>query len=84
MTLRIPTREPSKDWMHDTANCNVERKYGWLDVVVGANSLVTYTQAQVVTQNGYESMVVLHLDQLDIASSVNLQSFAVAQTCKVS
>lgn len=83
MTLRIPTREPSKDWMYDSAHGDVERKYGWLDVAVGANSSVMYNQAQIATEDGYDSLVVLYLDQLDIASSVNLQSFAVAQTCKV-
>lgn len=83
MTLRIPTREPSKDWMYDNAHGDVERKYGWLDVVVGANSSVMYNQAQIATKDGYDSMIALHLDELDIASSVNLESFAVAQTCKV-
>ncbi|MDA4777771.1 hypothetical protein NY592_12860, partial [Enterobacter hormaechei] len=31
-TLRIPTREPSKDWLFQGAKTNVERRYGWLDV----------------------------------------------------
>lgn len=83
-TLRIPTREPSKNWQFDNVKGPVERKYGWLDVVVGPNSSVCYTQAQVATQHGYDSMMVLHLDSLDIASSVNLQSFVVAKACKVS
>lgn len=82
-TLRIPTREASKDWMFDGTKGDVERRYGWLDVVVGANSSVTYSQSQVATERGYESMVVLHLDSLDVASSVNLQSFVVAKACKV-
>lgn len=84
MTLRIPTREPSKDWMYDGAHGDVERKYGWLDVVVGGESTIVYTQAQVATEDGYLSEINLNLGDLDIASSVNLQSFAVARTCKVS
>lgn len=82
-TLRIPTREASKDWQFDGMKGEIERRYGWLDVVVGANSSVTYTQSQIATERGYESMVVLHLDSLNVASSVNLQSFVVAKACKV-
>ncbi|EAL21708.1 hypothetical protein CNBC5720 [Cryptococcus deneoformans B-3501A] len=68
--LRIPTRE--------------KRRYGWLDVVVGPNSSVTYTQDQIATQRGYDSMLVLHLDSLGISSSVNLDTFIQAKTCKLS
>jgi hypothetical protein len=81
--LRIPTREPSKDWMFEGKHDN-ERRYGWLDVAVGPSSFICYTQAQVPQPSGYDSMLILHFDSLDIASSVNLQSFVVAKTCKVS
>lgn len=82
-TLRIPTREPSKDWMWDNIK-DTQRRYGWLDVEVGPNSLVGYTQSQIATKQGYDSMLMLHLDSLSIASSVNMQTFVVAKTCKVS
>ncbi|KLT40822.1 hypothetical protein CC85DRAFT_287095 [Cutaneotrichosporon oleaginosum] len=83
-TLRIPTREPSKDWQWDNAKPDTQRRYGWLDVEVGPNSSVGYTQSQIATQQGYDSMLMLHLDSLSIASSVNLQTFVVAKTCKLS
>ncbi|KAL1409648.1 Macrophage colony-stimulating factor 1 receptor [Vanrija albida] len=83
-TLRIPTREPSKDWLFQGAKTNAERRYGWLDVNVGPNSSVTYTQSQWPTAQGYESMVLLHLDTLEVASSVNLVNFVMAKSCKVS
>lgn len=83
-TLRIPTREPSKDWQWDNANPETQRRYGWLDVEVGPNSSVGYTQSQIATPQGYDSMLMLHLDSLSIASSVNMQTFVVAKTCKVS
>lgn len=83
-TLRIPTREASKDWQWDNVKPETQRRYGWLDVEVGPNSLVGYTQSQIATKEGYDSMLMLHLDSLSIASSVNLQTFVVAKTCKVS
>ncbi|WVR03135.1 hypothetical protein IAU60_000125 [Kwoniella sp. DSM 27419] len=80
--MRIPTREPSKDWQFDNAPADVERRYGWLDVVVGPNSSISYTQDQVATRHGYDSMLVLQLDSLGISSSVNLDTFIRAKTCK--
>ncbi|WRT63261.1 uncharacterized protein IL334_000164 [Kwoniella shivajii] len=82
--MRIPTREPSKDWQFDNAAVDMERRYGWLDVVVGPNSAISYTQDQVATQQGYDSILVLQLDSLGISSSVNLDTFIKAKTCKVS
>ncbi|WVW81321.1 hypothetical protein I302_103312 [Kwoniella bestiolae CBS 10118] len=80
--MRIPTREPSKDWQFDNAPTDVERRYGWLDVVVGPNSSISYTQDQVATKQGYDSMLVLQLDSVGISSSVNLDTFIKAKTCK--
>ena len=82
-TLRIPTREPSKDWSFDNTPPETERRYGWLDVVVGPNSSITYTQSQLASKRGYDSMVVLHLDTVSIASSVNLENFVASKSCQV-
>lgn len=62
----------------------MERRYGWLDIIVGPDSSVVYTQSQVATPHGYDSMIALHLDSLAIASSVNLETFIESKTCKVS
>nr|ODN85117.1 hypothetical protein L203_05068 [Cryptococcus depauperatus CBS 7841] len=83
-TLRIPTKESSKDWQYDNRPVNAERRYGWLDVVVGPNSSIVYTQEQIATSTGYESMLVLQLNSLAISSSVNLDTFIRAKTCKLS
>lgn len=83
-TLRIPTREPSKDWLYDSQSIDMERRYGWLDVNIGANSSFVCTQAQIATEHGYDAMLALHLDSLAIASSVNLETFIKAKTCKLS
>lgn len=83
-TLRIPTREASKDWIYDNAKVDLERRYGWIDVTVGANSAITYTQSQFATARGYDAILVIHMDSLGIASSVNLETFIRAKTCKVS
>lgn len=95
-TLRIPTREPSKvssitemladlqDWRFDSAPSDAERPYGWLDIAVGPDSSVVYTQAQEPTVHGYDSMLALHLDKLSIASSINFEPFITADSCKVS
>lgn len=83
-TFRMPTREPSKDWIFDNANPDAERRYGWLDVSVGANSSIVFTQAQFATSHGYDAMLALHLDSLQIASSVNLETFIHSKSCKLS
>ncbi|WWC67272.1 uncharacterized protein I206_101180 [Kwoniella pini CBS 10737] len=70
--MRIPTREPSKDWQYDNVSTDVERRYGWLDVVVGPNSSISYTQDQVATKQGYDSMVILQLDSIGISSSLSM------------
>lgn len=84
MNISCLIRLTKQDWQYDNSRAKTERRYGWLDVVVGPNSSVTYTQDQIATQRGYDSMLVLHLDSLGISSSVNLDTFIQAKTCKVS
>jgi hypothetical protein len=82
--LRIPTREPSKDWQFDAKpEADLERPYGWLDVTAGADSTISYTQSQFATAQGYDANLVLHLKSLSIASSINLQSFVDAKSCRL-
>ncbi len=83
--LRMPTRESSKDWMFpDTRAESPQRKYGWLDVVVGANSSVRYIMPIVGSKEGYNSILELHLDKLLVRSSVNYEAFLNAKSCRVS
>ena len=91
-TLRIPTRDPSRDWRFapdpakpvDSNRDGPMRYYAWMEVKVGANSSVIYSQAQYATKSGYDSMVVLHLDSIRISSSVNDTPFITARACKLS
>lgn len=73
-----------QDWRFDSAPADAERPYGWLDITVGPDSSVVYTQAQEPTAHGYDSMLALHLDKLSIASSINFEPFITADSCKVS
>jgi len=73
-----------QDWEHENKPQDAERRYGWLDVVVGENSSINYTQSQFATGRGYDAILVLHLDSLVISSSVNYLDFLQAQTCKLS
>ena len=59
------------------------RTYGWLEITTGNDSSIVYTQTQVATQHGYDSMLLLHLDSVEIASSVNYQTFLSAKSCRV-
>lgn len=72
-----------QDWKYDSAPADAERPYAWLDILVGADSSVVYTQAQEPTAHGYDSMLALHLDKLSITTSV-VEPFLTADTCKVS
>ena len=82
-TMRIPTREPSKDWMYENVKRDDMRKYGWFDVKVGSNSSISYVQSQFPTSRGYDALLVLNLDTLDISTSVNYSGFAKSKSCKV-
>ena len=83
-TLRIPTREPSKDWRYDGTLVDSDRPYGWLDVTVGEDTSVIYKQSQFATARGYDASLDLHIASLQIASSVNYQTFITSKTCQVS
>ncbi|KAL8281144.1 hypothetical protein RQP46_006502 [Phenoliferia psychrophenolica] len=87
-TLRIPTRESSKDWKYDgleatTYGGSVVRPYGWLDIALGSNSTMSYVLPMVATSEGFDTLVELHLDEMSITSSVNYATFLNAATCRV-
>ncbi|BGP16903.1 Macrophage colony-stimulating factor 1 receptor [Rhodosporidiobolus nylandii] len=87
-TMRIPTREASKDWKYDQVDSasygeTVFRPYGWLDVTLGPNSTMTYVLPMVATTAGYDTLLELHLDELSIASSVNYAPFLHAEACRI-
>ncbi|GAA6038491.1 hypothetical protein JCM8097_004593 [Rhodosporidiobolus ruineniae] len=87
-TMRVPTREASKDWKYDNVDPaaygdSVVRPYGWLDITLGPNSTLTYVLPMVATTAGYDTLLEAHLDDLNIASSVNYAPFLHAESCRV-
>lgn len=74
----------SQDWEHEHKSTEETRRYGWLDVIVGSYSSITYTQSQFATERGYDAMLVMHLDTVAISSSVNYLTFLEAKSCKLS
>ncbi|ORY77194.1 hypothetical protein BCR35DRAFT_353168 [Leucosporidium creatinivorum] len=87
-TLRVPTRETSKDWRYDSLDSSsvgdaTVRPYGWLDVALGPNSTLSYVLPMVATAAGYDTLLELHLDEMSITSSVNYACFLRAETCRV-
>ncbi|GAA5841695.1 hypothetical protein JCM9279_000733 [Rhodotorula babjevae] len=87
-TLRVPTRESSKDWKYDSPDLErstdpVVRKYGWLDVALGPNSTMTYFLPMVATQAGFDTLLELHLDDISASSSVNHETFFHAESCRI-
>lgn len=105
LTLRIPTRESSKDWkwtknarskassvMHQSKTGKKRatasrakpragtktpvpradlRSFGWLDVVVNADTKVRYEMAQIATSAGYSNSLTIDIPYLEVSSSVN-------------
>lgn len=83
-TLRMPTREPSKDWQHQNEKPGAAvRKYGWVDVHIGPNSSFRYISPIVADLNGYDTMLELHFDTIAASSSVNYRDFLTAKSCRV-
>ncbi|KZT51915.1 hypothetical protein CALCODRAFT_521058 [Calocera cornea HHB12733] len=83
-TLRIPTRETSKDWKYDNITAASvapgdtdaeQRAYGWLNVQCNGTSTVSYTLPAVLGPNGYDTTVEVNLSDVGITSSVNYAHF---------
>lgn len=86
--VRVPTREPSKDWKFDgetagTSTHRTARPYGWLDLYVGPHSYVTFVLPMLANESGYETQLELHLDETTIKSSVNGDVMLSAHSCRV-
>lgn len=86
ITLRLPTRESSKDWRYDGRDPRVEgarRPYGWLDMALGPNSSFSFVLPMTASSCGFETFLEVHLDSLKIFSSVNYEKFLEAKSCRV-
>ena len=99
-SLRIPTRESSKDWRFD-AHSRREAKvassgqdwsfmddgprpYGWLDIRLGSSSSLSFVLPMLASETGWDAFLEVHMDALAISSSVNYDPFLKARTARVS
>ncbi|SCV73833.1 BQ2448_6263 [Microbotryum intermedium] len=87
---QVPTREPSRDWKHDSVDSGsglgtdaTARAYGWLGIGLGPNSTLSVVIPMVATASGYDQQVEVHLDEVSISSSVNYAPFLRAQSCRI-
>ncbi|CAE6460827.1 unnamed protein product [Rhizoctonia solani] len=86
--LRIPTREPSKDWRYDGhGDLDIQRRrhrrYGWLDFRIEAESFIKYTLPMVASCDGYTATLEADLRKVAASSSVNQVEFLRADRCTI-
>lgn len=99
VSLRVPTRESSKDWQHDGLSKkqnhsgedqawqfveSQQRKYGWLNVQLGPESSLNFVLPMVAGEAGWDAMLQLHMDNLIISSSVGHTVLIAARTARIS
>ncbi|KAG8747816.1 hypothetical protein FRC10_011261 [Ceratobasidium sp. 414] len=86
--VRVPTREPSKDWHYDGfGDLDVQRRrhrpYGWLDLQFEADSFLKYTMPMVASRKGFQAILEVDLKKITAFSSVNQVEFLRADRCLV-
>ncbi|QRV79612.1 fermentation-like protein [Ceratobasidium sp. AG-Ba] len=86
--LRVPTREPSKDWRYDgfgdlDAQRRRHRPYGWLDLQFEADSFLKYDMPMVASRKGFQANLEVDLRKITASSSVNQVEFLRADRCVV-
>ncbi|EJT99737.1 hypothetical protein DACRYDRAFT_101324 [Dacryopinax primogenitus] len=88
-TLRLPTRETSKDWKYDKVGLAPaeadadERAYGWINITSHGLGSVSYILPAVVGPQGYDTTVEVDLSDVGITSSVNYANFWQSQRVRV-
>ncbi|KAG9009804.1 hypothetical protein FRB93_005075 [Tulasnella sp. JGI-2019a] len=90
LTLRLPTRESSKDWQYDgvAPSADTKRKkdmrpFGWLDLDVGATASVKFLMSMVAGDAGYLNTLEVHLPGAAVTSSVNGTKFWTNESCRI-
>ncbi|KAJ7901907.1 hypothetical protein B0H14DRAFT_3080144 [Mycena olivaceomarginata] len=86
-TLHIPFREASKNWQWD-GQTNVQRRPkkrepASIHVTVGDRSSINYIVPMVASAAGYESVVEVHLDTVEVTSSLNDIRLVSAESCRI-
>jgi len=78
--LRVPTREPSKDWkflenasdeiLGETKSKDV-RPYGWIDIKIKQGGSIHWKLPMISDYNGYVTTLSIALTEIEIFTSVN-------------
>ncbi|KAI7885245.1 hypothetical protein K492DRAFT_204108 [Lichtheimia hyalospora FSU 10163] len=91
-TLRIPTREKSKDWKYDSEVGELDlgtdgyytRPYGWIDIKTAAGSTIKTIVPYVWGADGMSITHDIHLKDVDASTSVNYASLMHAKSLDLS
>ena len=86
-TLNIPFREASKNWqwdgLADIPKSRI-REHASLHVAAGDSSSVSFLIPMIIGPDGYESQLEVHLDTIEVTSSLNDIKVISAESCRVS
>lgn len=86
-TLDLPFREASKNWewdgIADTPKSRT-REHASLHVAAGDSSSISFLIPMVIGPDGYESRLEVHLDTIEVTSSLNDIKVITAESCRVS
>ncbi|KAG0173076.1 hypothetical protein DFQ30_008982 [Apophysomyces sp. BC1015] len=90
-TLRIPTREKSKDWKYELGTAELDlgadgfytRPYGWLDIKAAKDSTIKTVTPFVIGSGGSTSTLDINLKDVDISTSVNYASLIQANSFQI-
>ena len=85
-SLILPFREGSKDWQWDVPTIGFKpgtREHAFLHVTAGDSSSISYLLPMVIGPDGYESRLEVHLDSIQVTSSLNDSKLVVAESCRV-
>ncbi|CAB4400532.1 unnamed protein product [Rhizophagus irregularis] len=91
VTLRIPTKEPSKDLKYTNSEGRMDeshplgnnRPYGWLEFKVDEDSIINMTLPMVYTEEGYSNSLDVTLKNVVAQSSVNFSDLLTAKQCRI-
>lgn len=85
-SLILPFREGSKDWQWDGHTDGLKpktREPAFLHVTAGDSSSISYLVPMVIGPDGYESRLEVHLDSVQVTSSLNDSKLVMAESCRV-
>lgn len=85
-SISLPFRESSKDWQwdgHAEHSRPKTREPAFLHITAEDSSSISYLVPMVIGPGGYESRLEVHLDTVQVASSLNDGKLIVAETCRV-